>query len=294
MSFAGIIRESLVPFSGTTKAVLVELLINCNHKDDPNYLFNNKLFPLKRGQYVTSLPKLSISTGLTIQQIRTAINNLVNLRVVTDSSTGVITNRARLLAVVNIDLFLVRQSLVTDMLTDQQQTNNRPATANNKDNNDNKNNKDKKDTIPEEESISPPKVNPQSKSAEEHFEEFWKLYPTNGRDKGAKKPALKSYIKALAEITPEGLLDSIQRYGKHIEATNEWNANVATWLNQKRWENEYKITNLKGSKNDTKHEIERLAREYDAEKSQETIDVTPRQNLLAAKTVHPERFGNLS
>ncbi len=73
------------------------------------------------GQFPTSLPSLSEQTGLTIQQVRTALAKLRSTGEITEVST----NSYRLITIQNWPLF---QGGSTDIATDEQQASNRPAT----------------------------------------------------------------------------------------------------------------------------------------------------------------------
>lgn len=147
-SFAGIYRNQINQIKGLPKLLLLDLITSCNFCDNPDFRFDNYLYPLKRGQLVTSLNELSRSTDLSIQQIRTILKKLTKLQILTDTSTGILTNKARLITIVDIDEWLVKQGELADTSTDTptnyQQTPNRRLTTNNNDNKDNKENNDKK------------------------------------------------------------------------------------------------------------------------------------------------------
>lgn len=73
----------------------------------------------KRGQFITSLPQLARETGLTVRQIRTALNHLKSTGEVTDK----IYPKFRVITVVSYDQF--QQS---DRQSDRQPTGKRQAT----------------------------------------------------------------------------------------------------------------------------------------------------------------------
>lgn len=106
MSFAGIIRESLNGIVGAGRSVLLTVLIECNHSDNPNFVLDNRIFPLKRGQWISSNQRISELTGLSRQQVRTGIK--VNQQLTT-MSTSKATSRATLYVIENPDKFLVKQ-----------------------------------------------------------------------------------------------------------------------------------------------------------------------------------------
>lgn len=93
---------------------------------------------IKRGSFLTSRENLAISTGLTIQQIRTAIKKLKS----TNELTIKTTNQYSIITVNNYDLYQQVTNELTNELTNEQPTNNQRVTTNNKEiiNNNNNNN----------------------------------------------------------------------------------------------------------------------------------------------------------
>lgn len=79
---------------------------------------------VKRGQLVTSLPKLSVQTKLTIQQVRTALKHLVSTGEITDSGTS----QYRVITVVKYDQYQCDNRQNNSQSTDDQQTNNSQST----------------------------------------------------------------------------------------------------------------------------------------------------------------------
>jgi len=63
------------------------------------------------------------------------------------------------------------------------------------------------------------------------FESFWKAYPH--RDSDPKKPAAKSFARAMQKITLDALLALMAKYPWATE--KRFNPMAATWLNQERW-----------------------------------------------------------
>lgn len=122
-----------------TKALFIHLVVTANFKDTR---FLGK--KIRRGQIVTSLPKLSEETGLSIQNVRTAIKHLISTGEITDESK----RGYRIITVVKYDDY----QIPTDKLTDDQQTTNRQLTDDqqhqNKGNNVNKRNKENQMHMP--------------------------------------------------------------------------------------------------------------------------------------------------
>ena len=141
-SFAGIYREEVNKYKGRVRLMLLFLLLNVNHSDNPDFIFDNRVFPLKRGQLVTSRKRLSEETGFSEQSTKTLLKNLENLEILTKSSTNELTNRASLITFVDIDKFIVAPkeltNYITGEVTNDQPTPNQPLTTNNNDNNEKK------------------------------------------------------------------------------------------------------------------------------------------------------------
>jgi len=137
MSFAGIIRESIKNLTGTCRAVFLCILVECNHKDNPDFLFNNEPCPLKRGQWVTSIKRIEDLTGLSTKRVRTAVSKLEKLGKLRANQRA---NRATILTVVNIDFYLINQDEGANQRAAKGQTEGKPRAINNKDNNDNNDN----------------------------------------------------------------------------------------------------------------------------------------------------------
>lgn len=81
---------------------------------------------------------------------------------------------------------------------------------------------------------------------EKQFEIFWKKYipvkTTDNKltDKGARKPALQAFLRALSNGTTfEQILVGTARYFAHCRANNSPTCHVSTFLNQERFLNEY-------------------------------------------------------
>ena len=97
-----------------TFALFIYLLLKANYKDT---VLHGVV--IRRGQLVTSLPKLATDTGLSIQQTRTAIARLISTGEITDKSNP----HYRIITIVKYDEY---QS-ATGKITDNQQTNNRQS-----------------------------------------------------------------------------------------------------------------------------------------------------------------------
>lgn len=95
-----------------TLALFIYLLLKANYCDRE---YQGKI--VKRGQLVTSLPKLATGTGLTIRQTRTALEHLKSTGEVTDESS----NQNRIITIVRYDAY----QNATDDVTGKRQANDR-------------------------------------------------------------------------------------------------------------------------------------------------------------------------
>jgi hypothetical protein len=79
-----------------TVSLFIYLLVKANYKDIE---FHGRV--IKRGQLLTSLPKIATGTGLTIRQTRTSINRLISTGELTDESS----NQGRIITIVKYDQY---------------------------------------------------------------------------------------------------------------------------------------------------------------------------------------------
>ena len=105
-----------------TKILFIHLLLKANHKPKK---YRGKLIQI--GQHVTGLEVLCKETGLSIQKIRTAISKLKSTNEITIKTSS----KGTVIQIVNY----TKYQIVTNELTNQQQTSNKPATTNKNDKN---------------------------------------------------------------------------------------------------------------------------------------------------------------
>lgn len=99
---------------GNTARVFFHLLIKTNYKDT-----TWKGLVVKRGQLVTSLPSLAKALGISVQNVRTALDHLVS----TGEISQEITNSYRLVTVNNWGIYQGEEGEKTDEVTGDQQAN---------------------------------------------------------------------------------------------------------------------------------------------------------------------------
>ena len=103
-----------------TFRLFVHLLLRANYCD---LKFEGR--DIKRGQLVTSLPTLANETGLSIREIRTAINHLKSTGELTDTSTS----KYRIITIVKYDDYQSSDRQNDRQATGKRQANDRRATA---------------------------------------------------------------------------------------------------------------------------------------------------------------------
>ena len=114
------------------KAILMTILMMANH-EERQWVWKGQKYVCKPGQFITSLPKLAEAAGkdISVQNVRTALNKFKKLEFLTDESTG----EGRLITIANWAKYQSDKPEITDESTGNQQTSNRPLTANKNDNN---------------------------------------------------------------------------------------------------------------------------------------------------------------
>lgn len=115
-----------------TCRLFIHCLLKANWKDK-----NYRGTIVKRGSFLTSLEGLACETGMTVQNVRTAIKNLKLTNELTIKSSSQGTE----ITINNYDSYQQLTGEVTSELTDDQQAANKQLTTTNKDNKDNKDNK---------------------------------------------------------------------------------------------------------------------------------------------------------
>lgn len=125
-----------------TKSLFIHILLKANHTGK-----NWRGIDIKRGSFVTSVNKLSLETGLSVKNVRTALSHLEQTNEVARSTSSINTT----ITVLNYDNYQSGGKVVASELANKGQTRGKVvATTNNYNNDNNENNKDildKKDFI---------------------------------------------------------------------------------------------------------------------------------------------------
>lgn len=195
------------------KVVLITLLMLANH--EPNqWEWQGKKYTVQPGQFITSLKSITENAGpgISIRNVRSAIEKFESYEFLTNQST----NKNRLITIVNWEFYQAKPKEPTNKLTSDRQADDKQPTTN-------KNDKNNKDIYID------------------HFDAFYKAYPK----KVGKGAAQKSFTKL--HVNEQLLKDMLLALEKQ-KTTKQWQdiqfiPNPATWLNQRRWEDELEIQN---------------------------------------------------
>jgi len=99
-----------------TNHLFMHCILKANHQDK-----KWRGIEIKRGSFITSLDSLSKETGLSVMQIRTSLQKLINTQNVTSKSSS----KNRLISIANFDSYQDDNKLVTS----EQQTDNKQVTT---------------------------------------------------------------------------------------------------------------------------------------------------------------------
>lgn len=183
------------------RVVFLHLLLKASFKDSVW-----RGVPVGRGQLVTSRAHLAAETGLSERQIRTALNKLKTTGEVTVKATKQYT----LLTVSNYAFYQgsgADSDQPSDQRSDQPSTNERPHRKNVK--------KIKEYTYA-------------------HFDTFWSAYPR----KVSKRKAGASFLKIKPDEELLAKMLGALEVQKNAWSDPQYIPHPATWLNQRRWEDE--------------------------------------------------------
>lgn len=172
---------------GNTKDLFLHLLLTANFTD--TRFMGRKI---KRGQIVTSLSSLAEETGMSVQNVKTALKHLIS----TNEVTNVSTQQYRIITVVKYDEY---QSITNVITNDQQTPNKRPTNDQQHHNNDNN---DNNGTNKKREVFTPPTLDEikqfiQETNSSVNPEKFYYNYETSGwvLSNGRKMKNWKAAVK---------------------------------------------------------------------------------------------------
>ena len=90
--------------------------------------------------------------------------------------------------------------------------------------------------LPSPKEVSKTLMSELEKANIQHFEAFWKLYPSRGKHSNPKHPAMRKYLEAIKTTSFEEINKGAENYALSVKGEEQrFVAQAATWLNQKRW-----------------------------------------------------------
>lgn len=207
------------------------LLLKATHKAK-SVVVSGAVFDLDAGQVVIGRNRLADDTGLSVQQVRTALELLKKLSIITCKAT----NKCTVVSLVNWDTYQNNQPEPNQQ--DNQQSNQHPTSTQPAPN-------QRLTTIQECKNISTEENNtphtPQggrraaSEEYSDDFELFWHEYPNHN---SGKKKAYAAFKRALKKVSLAELLKSLDEHKKSSQWTKDGGAYIphaTTWLNGERW-----------------------------------------------------------
>lgn len=220
------------------KVLFLHLLLKANYKD-----LSFEGHTIQKGQLVTSLPSLSVETGLSVKQIRGSLEHLI--------STGEVASetfpRYRLITIVKYDEYQIDDRLMGSQAAGEwagsgQAEGRLRAAKGQAEGSQRAASKEYKEIKKEKKGIMEEESNGDS-----FFEAFWSNYP--------KKVSKLDAERAWKKLKPDALL-----FSRIIAGLQKWNAsdqwakeggrfipNPATWLNGHRWEDEVPAVHTQSS-----------------------------------------------
>lgn len=257
-----------------TLGVYIRLLIGAAWRDT-----DYKNVHLKRGQIVTTIPKIAEQCGVTIQQTRTILSRLKSTGKITVENTS----KFSIITLIDYDcdvgnnsqdnsLSTGKQQAINRQATDEQQTSNSLSTGKQQAPYINRNTEDKKIRSSEynntplppqqgedcEKPFAAKTNNLLSSEQQALFDKFYSVYP--------KKMAKKNAMKIWKKLDPnEELVNKMISALKWQKKSVQWQKDggqfipyPAKWLNEKRWDDE-KPSESKGENSSFDiEEIERM------------------------------------
>tara|TARA_R110000796_G_C14521492_1_gene430915 strand:+ start:338 stop:988 length:651 start_codon:yes stop_codon:yes gene_type:complete len=181
-----------------TFRLFLHLLLKANHKP-----IKYRGTTIDVGQVMTGLDVLSKDTGLSVQKVRTSLERLKLTNEITIKSS----NKGTIIQIVKY----VDYQVVTNEITNKQQTDNKQITTN-------KNVK-----------------NVDNENKEKSFDFFWYTYPNK-----IAKSKCKSIFMKLKEDDIDKIVKTIKSYIAYKPFEDYNHPNPLTYLNQQRWNDEIK------------------------------------------------------
>jgi hypothetical protein len=200
--------------------------------------FNGKPFEVKRGSFIMSLKTASNETGLTAQNIRTAIKILVSHKMI-EKSTKELTKQATVITVLNYDVYQQQEEETNKasnkVLTKCQQSPNKVLTIDNNVKNDK--NEEEVITTPKKTRKRKPKTDPPSP---EEIQNFVNSISESTKNLCKEKGIGQLRFKQFAETC-------FDHFRSKPEQKADWEATVRNWIrNDEKFNRNLKTTSDDG------------------------------------------------
>jgi hypothetical protein len=196
-------------------SLFIHLLVEANYEDK---IWRGQT--IKAGELVFGRKAWSKSTGISEQSLRTCIDRLKSTGEITIKTT----NKYSIITIVKYKEYQILNCDVTSKSTNTL-TSNQPTTN---------------------QQLTTPKEVKKERSKEyiytPEFLEFWTLYPR----KEAKGNAYKAYNQSIKKVTHKEIIGALKKsLPVMAQKEKEYIPHPATWLNQRRWEDEVTTTRHK-------------------------------------------------
>lgn len=217
-----------------TKTLFLHFLLKANYKEN-----NWKGIKINRGELVSGRKVLALETGLSEQQVKTALNKLKSTGEITTRTT----NRYTVIKLESYCLYQDKKPETNQQITSSQPTNNQQITNRQPTNNHTIRKKEKKE---EKELLSKDNIcgKFESKKINDEFEEIWKNYlPVKTKDggftgKGDKKPALAEFERICKKADDnifEKISLGVKNYLQECSQTSTRTKHFVRFLKNETW-----------------------------------------------------------
>lgn len=191
------------------KVILLTLLLMANHEEN-EWVWQGKKFLCKPGQFISSLNSIAqkAGCGITIKQVRTAINKFEKYEFLANEST----TTGRLISIINWDLYQSKDDYGAKDKADNRQSIGKQGAdgwqskgsqrATNKNDKNDKNEKNDK------------------KEISQKFDLFWNIYPKKVSEVQARKN-YESLVKK--SISEDEIIQAAKNYAKYVKSENVLN-----------------------------------------------------------------------
>lgn len=222
------------------KILFLHCLLRANHKD-------NKWqgITIEKGSFITSYEKLSIETGLTIKQIRTALDKLK----MTGEVASKTTNQYSIISIKNWDKYQAEGKQEGKPRANKGQAEGKQRATNNNDKNEeNEENIYYQDDFQNDyqDDYQDEKQDEENNIYKKNFQKFWNLCPKQTDE----LKCYGTYVNIISEgvATYEEIENGMRAYSEYVknnEISQKYISSPFNWLNGRRWQDKLDTTSSK-------------------------------------------------